>query len=172
VRTTALISVEEYLRTAYEPDCDYVDGEVIERNVGERDHGVLQREFLVYFHLRRLEWNVHVYVGQHVQISKTRFRVPDVCVYAGEDPKDEIFRTPPFICIEVLSPEDRVARTQARIDDYLNFGVAYVWVINPADRRVWIYTTEGSREIKNGILETQNPSLTVDLSEVFPGIDG
>jgi Uma2 family endonuclease len=143
-----MTSVEEHLHTVYEIDCDYVDGEIIERNGGERDHSVLQRELVFYFRLRRREWNVHVFVEQRVQVSKTLYRIPDICVYAGENPKDQIFRTPPFTCIEILSPEDRVARTQARIDDYLNFGVSYVWVINPANRRVWVYTTEGSREIK------------------------
>jgi Uma2 family endonuclease len=103
---------------------------------------------------------------------KTRYRVPDICVYAGEGPQDQIFRTPPFICIEILSPEDRVARIQQRIDDYLKFGVPYVWVVDPSNRRVWAYTTEGSREIKDGILATSNPSLTVDLAEIFSGIDG
>ncbi len=166
------VSVEEYLHTEYELDCDYVDGEVIERNGGERDHSVLQREVIYYFRSRRREWKTHVFVEQRVQISKTRFRVPDICVYVGENPRDQIFRTPPFICIEILSPEDRVARTQARIDDYLQFGVPYVWVINPANRRVWTYTAEGSREIKDGILRAENPSLTVDLAEVFSGIDG
>jgi Uma2 family endonuclease len=172
VSTTALVSVEEYLRTAYDPDCDYVDGEVIERNVGERDHSELQFELGLLFRTRRPEWKTFAFVEQRVQVSKTRYRVPDVCVYVGDKPRDQIFRTPPFICIEVLSPEDRVARTQERIDDYLKFGVAYVWVINPANRRVWAYTTEGSREIKDGILATENPSLTVDLSEIFSGIDG
>ncbi len=33
--TKALIPVSEYLRTSYSPDCDYVDGEVQERNLGE-----------------------------------------------------------------------------------------------------------------------------------------
>jgi Uma2 family endonuclease len=171
MKTAALVSVEEYLRTAYRPDCDYVDGEVIERNLGERKHSILQREFVFYFRLRRSEWNAHVFSEQRVQISKTRFRVPDVCVYVGEDPKDEIFRTPPFICIEILSPEDRVARTQARIDDYLKFGVAYIWVFNPENRRVWVYTADGSREVKDGTLRTENPSLTVHLSEIFSELD-
>ena len=36
------ISVEEYLHTAYRPDCDYVDGVVEERNLGERDHSWIQ----------------------------------------------------------------------------------------------------------------------------------
>ena len=171
MKTAALISVEEYLRTTYHPDRDYVDGEVVERSVGERDHGVLQRDLVVYFHLRRRKWNVNVFLEQRIQVSKTRYRVPDICVYVGDGPKDQIFRTPPFICLEILSPEDRVARIQARIHDYLNFGVAYVWVIDPANRRVWVYTTEGSREIKDGILTTENPSLTVDLAEIFSQLD-
>ncbi len=33
--TGALVSVDEYLRTSYRPDCDYVDGILVERNVGE-----------------------------------------------------------------------------------------------------------------------------------------
>jgi Uma2 family endonuclease len=170
--TAALISVEDYLRTTYEPDCDYVDGEVIERNVGERDHSDWQSELVHYFRARRRELKTYAFVEQRIQVAKTRFRVPDVCVYVGEKPRDQIFRTPPFICVEVLSPEDRVARTQQRIDDYIKFGVPYVWVINPENRRVWVYTAEGSREVKDGVLRTENPSLMVNLSEIFSGIDG
>jgi hypothetical protein len=33
--TNVLIPVSEYLKTSYSPDCDYVDGEVQERNLGE-----------------------------------------------------------------------------------------------------------------------------------------
>jgi hypothetical protein len=29
----SLVSVEEYLHTDYEPDCDFVDGVLVERNV-------------------------------------------------------------------------------------------------------------------------------------------
>jgi hypothetical protein len=37
-----LISVEQYLATSYEPDCDYVDGRIEERNLGEFDHSSVQ----------------------------------------------------------------------------------------------------------------------------------
>jgi hypothetical protein len=40
--TKSLMSVEEYLRTSFEGcDCEYVDGEIAERNMGEFDHGRL-----------------------------------------------------------------------------------------------------------------------------------
>jgi Uma2 family endonuclease len=167
MKTGALVPVEEYLRTTYDPDCDYVDGEVLERNLGERDHSTLQAELIFYLMTRRKTWNIFVVPEQRVQVSPTRFRVPDICVYLGEGPKDQIFRTPPFICIEILSPEDRWDRMQKKIDDYLRFGVQYVWVINPPDQRAWACTTDGSVEIRDGILRTENPSLTVPLAEIF-----
>ena len=40
--TRALIPVEVYLTCVYRPDCDYVDGEVLERNLGEREHSYVQ----------------------------------------------------------------------------------------------------------------------------------
>jgi Uma2 family endonuclease len=171
MESAALISVAEYLRTAYSPDCDYVDGEVQERNLGELDHSDLQGEFIHYFRSRRRQWKVYAYPEQRVQVSPTRFRIPDVCVYVGEAPKDQIFRTPPFICIEVLSPEDRTARFQQRIDDYLAFGVRYVWVIDPATRRAWVHIKDGVHEAKDGVLRTAEPTLTVPLAEIFAGMD-
>lgn len=36
------VSIEEYLNTAYHPDCDYVDGRLEERNLGQRTHARLQ----------------------------------------------------------------------------------------------------------------------------------
>jgi len=89
----------------------------------------------------------------------------------NEKPAEQVFRTPPFICIEILSPEDRMERIQEKIDDYLNFAVPYVRVMNPRNRRVWAYTKEGSREVSGGTLRTENPSLEVPLNEIFAGLD-
>ena len=171
MKAAALIPVEEYLNTTYRPDCDYVDGEVIERNLGEQDHSDLQTELAHYFRSRKREWNVYAYVEQRVQVAARRFRVPDVCVVLAPKPKDPIFHQPPFICIEVLSNDDTLERTQSKIDDYLNFGVRYVWVINPRTRRVWVHTRDGITEVKDGILRTENPSFVVPLSEIFSGLE-
>ena len=105
--TGTLISVEEYLATSYRPDCDYVDGRLEERNVGEWDHSKIQAAIVAYFFVRRKAWGISVAPEQRVQVNSTRFRVPDVCVLLGE-PKEQIFRTPPFLCVEILSPEDRM----------------------------------------------------------------
>ena len=164
----ALVSVDEYLHTAYRPDCDYVDGIVEDRNVGEKDHAKLQQEILFYLRERRKQWNIFVIQEQRIRISATRYRVPDICVVAGQEPDEQVFTHPPFLCIEILSPEDRMSRMQRKISDYLSFGVAYVWVIDPQTRRAWTYTSEQMWEVRDGVLRTENPGIAVPLDDLFP----
>jgi Uma2 family endonuclease len=168
VKAAALIPVEEYLRTAYRPDRDYVDGEVLERHLGEKDHSRLQREIIFYFRSREREWQAFCFPEQRVQVAPRRYRIPDICVVLGQEPEEQIFRDPPFICIEILSKDDTLVAMQARIDDYLAFGVPYVWVMHPSSRRAWIYTKTGISEAKDGVLNTENPALTVPLKDVLP----
>src|SRR5579863_660584 len=162
-----LISVEEYLATSYRPDCDYVDGEVVERNLGTRDHGWLQAAVTAYLFNRRRQWNITVITELRIRVKETRVRIPDVCVILG-DTDEQVPTQPPLICIEVLSPKDRMKRVQERINDYLEMGVPYVWVLDPATRQASAATpAEGLREVKTGILKTENPSLEVPLTEIF-----
>jgi Uma2 family endonuclease len=166
----AHIPVEEYLRTVYRPDCDYVDGEVIERNVGERLHS--QCQGLIYAHFLELGKNVDVFafVEWRVQVARGRFRVPDLLVVAGAEPQEDILTDPPLIAIEVLSPEDRLSAMQSRLDDYLRFGVRYVWLVDPRAKRAWIHTAEGAHEAKDLMLRTENPELVLPLREIFERI--
>jgi Uma2 family endonuclease len=54
-----------------------------------------------------------------------------------------------------------------KIDDYLRFGVRYVWVIDPRARRAWIYTPETIQEVRDGVLRTSGPEFLVPLAEVL-----
>jgi len=57
---TAQIGIETYLKTSYRPDCDFVDGEIEERNLGEFDHAQLQAAVSAWFYAHRKDWNIHV----------------------------------------------------------------------------------------------------------------
>ena len=169
--TGTLVSVEEYLRGDYEPDCDYVAGVLEERNAGEWDHSSLQAAIGAYFFVRRKPWKLRVATEQRIRVKSMRYRIPDVCVILEPGPFDQIISVPPFICIEILSPEDRTVRTQARIDDFLAFGVRYVWVIDPSTRRAFVHTSAGGYEAKDGILRTENPEIVVPLQEIFASLE-
>jgi len=162
-----LIPIEKYLRTSYSPDREYIDGEIVERNLGEKTHGTVQSNLILYLGSRRKELGIREYPEQRVQVSRTRFRVPDVIVVKIHVPNEEIFTSPPHLCIEILSKDDTMVAMQERIDDYLNFGVPYIWIISPKIRKGYVVTRAGMVESKSGILETDNPKIAVPLDLLF-----
>jgi Uma2 family endonuclease len=165
VSTTTLVSINEYLHTVYRPDCEYIDGVLLERNVGEWNHSRLQTSISGFLWSREKKLGILVVVEQRVQVKPTRFRIPDIAVLT-KLPTGGIITDPPFLCIEILSPDDRMSEMQERIDDYLAFGVPHVWVIDPRTRRAFEYTSEGMRDAKDGILSTSNPDIRVVLAEI------
>lgn len=167
--TATLASEEEYVSTTYRPDCDYVDGVLMERNVGQLDHSDVQRALLVWFHVQRAQLRLVAFPELRVAVGPRRYRVPDVCVVQLPKPTEQILSHPPYICIEILSPDDSFPRLQERFDDYLNFGVANVWVIDPASRRAWQVTREGHLEALDGILRSVDSRVELPIADLFLG---
>lgn len=170
MRSATLVTIEEYLTTAYSPDCDYVDGHIEEHTLGEKPHSRLQVEFILYLGNRRKKWRIEVWAEQRVQTTPTRFRIPDVCVTLGE-PDELIFRTAPFLCIEILSSEDRMPRVEKRLQEYLDMGVRFVWVVDPVSQAAWIYSGAGKQAVTDGLLRTSEPDILVPLDELFAGAE-
>jgi Uma2 family endonuclease len=164
VSVATSVPLSEYLNTSYRPDCEYVDGELVERNVGEWEHSRLQGLVLGVFLRLEKKLGILAVPEQRVQVKAQRYRVPDITVVFGPRPHGGIVTEPPFLCIEVLSPEDRLAKVQEKIADYLELGVKYVWVLDPLARLATVYSPDGIREVKDGILTTKNPDITVDLN--------
>jgi Uma2 family endonuclease len=169
--TSVLIPVSEYLRTSYSPDCDYVDGEVQERNLGESDHSDLQGQLLDLLRTPANKVYVRANPEIRVQVGPTRFRVPDVCIRRVPALREQIIRQPPLLCIEILSPEDRVSRTREKIRDYLDMGVIEVWVVDPAARSVMICAGATMVEQTAGVLKVPETPITLSLEDIFKALD-
>jgi Uma2 family endonuclease len=165
------VTVEEYLHSTYRPDCDYVDGRIEERNLGEHDHGFLQAIIGALFTNNRTLWQVRTVTEVRTQVKGARFRVPDVSVLRADAPREPIIRHPQLIAIEILSPEDRLNRLQEKVDDYLDFGVGNIWVIDPETRRAWTADTTGFHIVQNDELTVPGTPIRVVLSELFAELD-
>jgi Uma2 family endonuclease len=118
-----------------------------------------------YLYQRRAQWGAHVHPEQRVQVSAARFRVPEICVAVGDEPKESILTLPPFLCIENLSREDGRSKLQQRVDDYLALGVPNVWMLDPFHRRAWRCSADGMLEARER--RTENPEIIVPLDEIF-----
>lgn len=165
------VSVEEYLSTAYEPDCEYDDGAVVERNLGEFEHAFLQTVLATLFTNNMDSWGVFALTDQRIQIAVRKFRVPDVCVLRIGGQTDPILTRPPLIVIEILSPEDTMRRVTRKAGEYLAFGIEHVWWIDPEAREAFRATGTGLERIPNGLLSVPGTPIVVRIAEFFEKLD-
>jgi Uma2 family endonuclease len=159
-----MIGVAEYLSASFEDeDLEFVDGELLATNVGEIDHAALQALIASSFGAHRRELDLFPLVSVRTRINSMRFRVPDIVVVRGSKPAGRIITEPPFLIVEILSPEDRASRMEQKIDDYIRLGVPYIWVIDPATSNGHIYTAGRRIPVEDGIFRAENPPLAIDL---------
>jgi Uma2 family endonuclease len=166
--TKVLMDLGEYLHTSFEgADCEYLDGEVVERNMGELPHGRVQ------FTLARLIWEagrslgVQVVTEVRIRISPTRYRIPDVSVWLEGNIGTGIPTKPPFLAIEVLSPEDRMTRVQPKIAEYLSIGVEWIWVVDPMEKNTIIFSQSNPAGTLTETLRTENPAIEIPLAKAL-----
>jgi Uma2 family endonuclease len=98
--------------------------------------------------------------------GETRCRIPDVAVYAGSEPREEVPTTPPLVAIEILSPDDRMQYLMEKLREYRAWGVAHIWVIDPAAKTLCEYGSDGLREV--AALRLPEYGLAVGLGDLFP----
>lgn len=164
--TATLVSEEEYLHTVYEPDCEYEDGILIERNVGVQEHSWLQAALAAHFFNRRKIWGIEVFTAQRCRIRQRKYMLPDVCVIRQPMPTEKVFTQPPLIWIEILSSEDRPIRVNQKLRQLQEFGVPNIWVIDPETLESEIHAGEGARTIEDGILRVEGTPIEVDLRKL------
>jgi Uma2 family endonuclease len=169
--TSALLPIEEYLKTEYRPDCDFVDGEIEERNLGEHDHGYLQLHIGAWFLNHEQQWNTHPVSEQRIRVTRSRVRIPDICVTRADAPREQVTLTPPLLCIEILSPEDRLTRIMKRLDDFAAMGVPNLWIIDPQQRIGYVYTPPDNLQIVTERLTIPETPIYLDLPTLFSALD-
>ena len=166
-----LTSMEEYLASSYEPDLEFVDGVLEEKNMGEREHSLLQMEIGAWFINHRDLWGVQVMSEFRTRTAAARVRLPDVCVVRRDGPKERVGVTAPLIVIEILSPEDRLVRVMRRLDEFVAMGVEHVWVLDPSDRSAATYSALGLKPVSGTRLEVAGTEIYLDLEKVFTVLD-
>ena len=166
--TATLIPLDQYLSTSYRPDREYIDGEVVERNMGKWEHARIQALLTIWFGSHEKEWRIQTATEWRTQVSSARVRIPDV-ILVGEGSQPEVLTDPPLLIVEILSPGDTYADTQRRAEDYHRMGVETIWIIDPETRtarlcsgRTWVEATR---------LEVPGTPIYADLDSLFASLE-
>jgi len=163
--TKTLMSVEEYLHTTFDgADREYLDGEVIERNMGNKSHSAVQGEFFFQFRLQRNRTGLIALPELRHRLGERRFRIPDIAVFEGE-PATEIPELPPLVAIEILSPDDRIGYIIPKLEEYRAWGVKHIWIADPEDRKFFTYSEDGLHEASE--LTLAGFGITITKAEIF-----
>jgi Uma2 family endonuclease len=167
------ISAEQYLHSSFEHDAEFVEGRLVERPMPTWEHACMQG-FLIE-ELRAIGRRLALFAvpEQRVQTRPDRFRVPDVCVLTGKpegEPGRRIVTRPAYLCVEILSPEDTAVDTVVvdsmdKVREYLHFGVAWVWVIDPVSLTGQVHSRNGVVGVEDRISSTDRFSVDISQAE-------
>jgi Uma2 family endonuclease len=139
------ISVEEYIERFIEgdekPACEYIDGEIVPKSMGTKNHSQVQMN--VGFLIRSLYGaSLNPLPELTSRVRESKFYIPDMAVeelarpIAGRYPGPN---DPVFLCVEILSPPDRVVKLWGKCEEYHKWGVPFCWVIDPERKIAWEY---------------------------------
>lgn len=162
---TTPISVEEYLRTDYQPNCEYIDGVLRQKPMPTRKHGVIQARIARLLSEGFPDFEAGSEIT--VRIRAEKYLVPDLIAQRRDHIQDPYPTEPVHLCIEILSPDDRLSEVLAKCEDYHDWGVETTWIVDPETRRAWEYRKghQLSEVPAAGSLHAE--SIEIPLAEVF-----
>ncbi len=167
----ALMTIEQYLRTSFSPDVDFVDGELQERNLGEFDHGHLQALLCAWFLQHMGQTRLVPAAELRIRVASGSVRICDVAAVSMDRPREQVATHPPVVCVEVLSPEDRQNRAELVLKDYLAMGVENIWLIDPVRRAAYVFNDTGLHHAPDNILHIAGTNFAVNVDEMFTALD-
>jgi Uma2 family endonuclease len=159
-----LVSVEEYLGTSYDPDMEFVDGVLVERNVGDWLHSRVQGN--VYFSLRKKYAQLKVAPELRSKTATTRYRIPDVSAVLAA-PSTDYLVEPAFLVAEILSKRDVMSVVMAKLKEYHATGVPNIWLIDPRLQSMCVYRPPALVEIEGDTIATADGSVELTRGEIF-----
>lgn len=164
---SAPVSMEQYLATSYEPECEYVDGELIPKAMGTNEHASLQARIIGLLYRYQQVGLCQIAAEQSVRVRENAILIPDVCVLRPGHGEHGIVQEPALLCIEALSPSDRFTYTLRKCDEYLRWGVPACWIFDPNENKAWFYDAAGLHPVApDGVLRANG--IELPLTELWP----
>jgi Uma2 family endonuclease len=160
--TKAQITAEQYLHMTFEHDAEFVRGEIVERSLPDNVHSLIQ--FLILMEIGRLIRTHPLFPRPELRLRLEPgvFRIPDISVFGGQPPHENVPSTPPLLAIEILSKDDRHHNLMEKLEEYRVWGVPNIWIVDPLSKRFAIYTESGLQYVSSLALTDYPLELTQD----------
>jgi len=167
-----LVSVEEYLNTSYpDGDREYVDGMIVERNVGTLPHSLLQKILLKHF-AGYENLGFVVLPECRTRVAAARFRVPDIVLIPHPfNRRAKFYDGAPIAVVEILSPDDRLNSVMMRFQEYDTLGVRFIIQMDPERRVTHVYEHGSLIQRELTAVDYGEKSIPFDTRTLFAELD-
>ena len=170
VRTT--LTMEEFLQLPELPagKRELLRGELIDLPPAKRKH--TQTAHRIYERLKTALTTTgisgEVYLEMGYKIGPRHWFQPDVSITHPNQGGDDYFDGSPLLAVEIVSPSNTARQIELKIQDYLTFGAAEVWVLYPDSRGMWVYAPDRSAQYHKGAFLAQVlDGQRIDLDEIL-----
>ena len=99
-----------------------------------------------------------------MKLRPGRVLIPDVTVFAPNEPDERFPAALPLVVIEILAPEDRHTEVHRKLQEYRQWGVPNIWLIDPELRKLYVFSA-GLSEVPSYRLPEYEVEITPD--EIF-----
>ena len=149
---TKTITAEEFYEFTHRPEnrdrvFELERGEIVEMSRPGKRHGLVCMNagtaLWAYAKLKKKGYVCSNDTGVIVERDPDTVRGPDIAFFEDaktfEEVEEKYGEQSPLVAVEVLSPNDSVAKVNRRIREQLNAGTKLLWLIDPEARNVTVY---------------------------------
>jgi Uma2 family endonuclease len=166
------VPVEEYLRSSWSPDAEYIDGQIVEREstMGENEHSAWQEAICAWFRAQAVSACIRVRPELRVQVDAYGFLIPDVTLLDRNLLAEPIATHPPVAVIEILSPADQVGRVMNKGGRYEKMGIRTILILDP-EGPAYRYHEGKLEPLAERAFKLEGSEARFDLDEIAKLVD-
>jgi len=167
-----LLTGEEFFALGDIGPCELVNGRIVPMSLTGGEHGLIESEIIFqlkdFNRRQQAGWVLSGEAGVYVRRNPDTVRGMDAAfiskVRHPARPK-KFLEIAPELIVEIISPNDRWREIQDKLKEYFAIGVDTVWLIDPEDQTIFIYSelTEMIRLEKDDVLRGEGPLAGFEL---------
>jgi Uma2 family endonuclease len=168
VATKTRITEEQYLGSKFEPDAEFVRGEIAERSMPDYLHSKIQGLLLIWLGRLMERHRVQPCPELRMRLGPGVYRVPDIALIAGPEPEVRFPDTPSLVTVEIVSLDDRYSDVIEKLEEYRKWGVPHIWLVDPHKKRLSVYNASGLQDVPSLTLPEYN--FEIPAQALFSGL--
>lgn len=165
------MTLEEYLSLSF-PDSatepEFVRDHLEERPVPDDTHAAVQSYLAFLTNEAAKKAGIRIFGRSERRVRiQTSVRLPDYLIYLESPQSSGLVTKAPYAAFEIASPDDRLPAMLEKLNEYLDWGVQHVFLIEPHDRKIYRFSREGLLLIDT--IELSEISLRASIDDLLQG---